>query len=106
MLPGDERTIDRWFNTEAFTRPAAFAFGTSGRNIVSGPGSATVDLSAVRDFPLFSNHRLQIRAEAFNLFNRVNLGLPNSTLGAAGFGAIRSTATNGREMQLAFKYIF
>lgn len=105
-LPGDERTIDRWFNAEAFTRPAAFAFGTSGRNIVDGPGSATVDLSAVRDFPLFSNHRLQIRAEAFNLFNRVNLGLPNSTLGAAGFGAIRTTATNGREMQLAFKYIF
>lgn len=105
-LPGDQRTVDRWFDTDAFARPAPFTFGTAGRNIVSGPGAATVDFSLVRDFRLPAAHRLQFRVEAFNLFNRVNLGLPNSTIGAAGFGAIRSTATNAREIQLAFKYIF
>lgn len=105
-LPGDQRTIDRWFDTTAFARPAPFTFGTAGRNIVTGPGAATVDLSLVRDFRLWMAHRLQVRAEAFNLLNRVNLGLPNSTIGGAGYGAIRSTSTNPREIQFALKYIF
>lgn len=105
-LSGDDRTIDRWFDTDAFARPAPFAFGTAGRNIVSGPGAATIDFSLVRDFRLPAAHRLQFRVEAFNLLNRTNLGLPNSTLGVAGFGAIRSTSTNAREIQLAVKYIF
>lgn len=105
-LPSDQRTIDRWFDTGAFARPAPFTFGTAGRNIVIGPGAATVDFSLVRDFRLPASHRLQFRAEAFNLLNRTNLGFPNSTVGVAGFGAIRSTSTNAREIQLAIKYIF
>lgn len=105
-LPGSQRTIDRWFDTEAFARPAPFTFGSAGRNIVIGPGAATVDFSLVRDFRLPAAHRLQFRVEAFNLLNRVNLGFPNSTIGAAGFGAIRTTSTNAREIQLAVKYIF
>ena len=104
-LPRGERTIDRWFDTSAFEAPAPFTFGNSGRNIVVGPGAVTVDLSVARDFRLFSGHRVQFRAEAFNLFNRVNLGLPNSTLGSAGFGTIRA-AESAREIQLALKYIF
>ncbi len=104
-LPGDQRTIDRWFDTSAFAAPAPFTFGTSGRNIVIGPGAATVDLSVARDFAIAAGHRLQVRMEAFNLFNRVNLGLPNSTVNNAAFGTIRS-AESAREIQLALKYVF
>ena len=104
-LPTDQRNIDRWFDTAAFSAPAAFTFGTAGRNIVDGPGAATVDLSVMRDFRLFGSHRLQFRAEAFNLLNRANFGLPNSTVGNVAFGTIRS-ADSAREVQLALKYIF
>ncbi|HEY8551699.1 MAG TPA: TonB-dependent receptor [Vicinamibacterales bacterium] len=104
-LPRGERTIDRWFDTSAFAAPAPFTFGNAGRNIVIGPGAATVDLSVARDFRVVAEHRLQFRVEAFNLFNRVNLGLPNSTVGNTAFGTIRS-ADSAREIQIALKYIF
>jgi hypothetical protein len=104
-LPSGEQTIDRWFNTAAFSAPDPFTFGTAGRNILTGPGAATVDFSVTRDFRLGGERRLQFRAEAFNLFNRVNLGRPNSTVGTAAFGTIRA-ASAAREMQFALKYLF
>ena len=37
-LASSERTPDRWFDTSAFVLPAQFAFGTTPRNSVIGPG--------------------------------------------------------------------
>ena len=105
-LPSDEQTIDRWFDTSAFVRPAPFTFGTAGRNILIGPGLATVDLSVAREFLIRGTHRLQFRGEFFNLLNRANFGLPNSTVGTTAYGTIRSTATGAREIQFALKYLF
>jgi hypothetical protein len=49
--------------------------------------------------------RLQIRAEAFNLFNRANFTLPGTTLGAANFGVITGTE-DPRQFQLAARLYF
>jgi hypothetical protein len=57
---------------------------------------------------------LQFRVETFNTFNHVNLGTPGTTLSSASasgpnnntnFGVI-STASPGRQIQLALKLIF
>jgi outer membrane receptor protein involved in Fe transport len=103
-LPGDQRTLNRWFNTSAFTR-ATVTYGTSPRNPVVGPGRKAVDLSLAKAFQMPSRRQIQFRVEAFNAFNWVNWNNPNGTLGNSNFGII-SSASAGREMQVSLKYMF
>ena len=96
-LPGDQRTLARWFDTAAFLPPALMVqgqFGTEGRNILIGPGFSQWDLSALKNFSLSEKIRLQFRAESFNLPNHPSFtsidttarfdaaGKPTSTYGA------------------------
>ncbi len=97
--------INRYFNTDAFTFNAIGTFGNAGRNILRGPGDVTVDLGVFKNVPVTERHRVQFRAEAFNLLNRVNLGNPNANRSAAAFGRI-SSAGSPRVVQLALKYSF
>lgn len=103
-VPDSEQSIDRWFNTSAFAVPAPFTFGTAGRNTLDGPGSQDVDFALLKVIRLSERQSLQFRTEAFNLFNHPNYGLPNASLGGAGFGTIRGASN--REMQFGLKYIF
>jgi len=100
-----DELIRRYFNTEAFTVNRAGTFGNVGRNILRGPGDATVDFGLFKNFPLTERVRLQVRGEFFNLFNRVNLGNPIGNASAANFGQITS-AGNPRVAQLALKLNF
>ena len=71
--------------------PALGTFGTAGRNILRGPGNATVNFGVFKSFHICENHQLQFRAEFFNLFNRVSLGNPATVVSNAGtFGKITS----------------
>ncbi len=49
---------------------------------------------------------LEVRIEVFNLFNRVNFGVPNLNIASGAFGRIGSTATEAREMQFGLKFTF
>jgi len=101
-----QELIDRYFNTAAFAQNQTGTFGTSGRNILRGPGFASVDFGLDKEIPLFwEGHELQFRAEFFNLFNRVNLGNPNNNLGSAQFGQITSSG-DPRVIQFGLKYVF
>ena len=103
---GFTRQRETWFNTAAFALPPAGRFGTSGRNILDGPGLATVDFSLFRIVRIRESVRLQIRGEFFNLFNRVNFGFPGNNLSApATFGVIQS-ARDARIIQLAMRLSF
>lgn len=104
-LPVDQRTIDLWFNTTAFSLPPAFTFGTAGRNIIDMPGTRAFDFSALKDFRIVESQSLQFRAEFFNFLNHPNFGRPGLNFGATNFGVIRA-ASGGREIQLGLKYIF
>ncbi len=104
-LPSDQRSPQRWFNTAAFAPPPPFTFGNTGRNIVLAPGQFTLDFSLAKNFAFSERHRIQFRAESFNTPNHPNFGLPNATAGASGFGTITS-ASPGRQIQFALKYIF
>ena len=104
-LPADERTLTRWFDTLAFSAPAPFTFGDSPRSVLRGPGLATTDLMLEKNFRLTGRVRFDLRAEAFNLFNRANFNRPGSVFGSPEFGVI-SSARPGRTLQLGLRLAF
>ncbi len=107
---GGSRSIDRWFDTACFANHAFGAFGSSGNGVIIGPGVNNIDFTVMKNtaIPLPSREpgTLQFRAEFFNGLNHASFGDPNMNAGTAQFGLIRSTRINGREIQLAMKFIF
>jgi Carboxypeptidase regulatory-like domain/TonB dependent receptor len=103
-----------WYNPNAFVTGSTF-LGTVARNSIYGPGFADVDLSVFKNIPITERLKIQLRAEMFNLFNRINLASgPGS---ASGSGVISDTIGdfNGApgigpgeafNLQLAGKIIF
>ena len=73
------RTVDKWFNTDAFVLQPAGTFGNAGRNNIVGPGIVNVDVAFSRRFVARERYSLQFRAESFNLANHTNFGLPVQT---------------------------
>jgi hypothetical protein len=104
-LPADQRSASAWFDTAAFALAPQFTLGTASRNPVRGPDYRNVDLSLSRLVPAGGRAAVEVRAEAFNLLNRVNFGNPNGTFGGASFGTI-TTAFDPRVVQLAVKMRF
>jgi hypothetical protein len=100
-LPGGHRSPDRWFDTDAFSMPAAFTFGSAPRNSVTGPGYANVDFALAKSW-VVDRSVLEFRWEVFNLLNRANFDLPNRIFGSSNFGRIFS-AKNPREMQFGVR---
>jgi hypothetical protein len=98
-------TSQRWFNTDAFSFPQFGTFGNSGRNTVEGPGYQNVNAALMKRVPLGSGANLQLRLEAFNLFNHTNLNQPDNFLGSPTFGQILS-AQSPRRIQLGAKVLF
>jgi len=96
-----------WFNLAAFSSvpDTAYRWGTSGRNILDGPGTIAINLSVSREFPVHERSRFQLRWETFNVTNHSNLQLPNDTLDKANAGTITS-AGSARVMQIGAKYQF
>jgi hypothetical protein len=105
-LPSDQRNFNRWFNTAAFVTPPNFVYGNSGVNILDGPGFAQVDFALQKSFSIRERASLQFRVEAANLFNRVNLGQPNATIGSSTYGTIRSLNGDARNLQMAMRLQF
>jgi hypothetical protein len=98
-------TAAEWFNTAAFAVPPYGSFGNSGRNTVEGPGTATVDLSLLKNAVIREHTTLQVRFETFNVLNHTNFGLPDNFIGSPTFGQILS-AGNPRRLQLGLKLLF
>lgn len=99
------RTPERWFNTSAFVFPAFGSFGNAGRNILDGPGYQNVNASLLKNTRLGERINLQLRLEAFNLFNHPNFNLPDNFLGSPTFGQILS-ARDPRHLQFGAKLLF
>ena len=98
-------TLAKWFNTAAFVRPAIGADGNAGRNILDGPGRKTLNLGIFRSFTVREGMKLQMRVEATNALNIVNLSNPSTAVNSATYGQIRS-ARNMREAQLGLRLWF
>jgi hypothetical protein len=100
-----QRRPERWFNTAAFTFPPFGTFGNAGRNILDGPGYQNLNASLLKNTPLSERINLQLRLEAFNLFNHPNFNLPDNFLGSPTFGQILS-ARDPRHLQFGAKLLF
>ena len=98
-------TAGGWFDTAAFAMPPFGSFGNAGRNILAGPGYRNVNVSVLKTTALHERSRIEFRAEAFNLLNRVNLDLPDIFLGSPTFGKIPS-AESPRRIQFGLKLLF
>jgi hypothetical protein len=97
--------VMEWFNTAAFAHNGPGTYGSSGRNIVFGPGLANVDLAAAKYFTITERWRIQLRGESFNLLNRANFNDPDSSLSSGTYGRILS-AMDPRILQFGLKLMF
>ncbi len=99
---------------EAFRTATVADFGCCvlGRNTFYGDALNNVDLSLYKTFLLpFGenlNHRLSVRADFFNAFNKVQYGFPNPDLASVNFGRITgaSNTYSPRNIQISLRYIF
>jgi len=112
MYPS-EQTPEQWFNPAAFAVPARGTWGNAGRNVIRAPGLFQADVALQKRFVLNGARNFEFRAEAFNLFNRVNLGAPGTAVTSPGsFGRITGPLNSGygtgtaRQMQFMFRFNF
>ena len=89
----------------AFVVAPPFTFGTAGRNILRGPGQATVDLAAARRFRIGAEEQVEARIEIYNALNRANFELPDSFVDRPTFGQSLA-ADPPRQVQLAVRFSF
>jgi hypothetical protein len=114
-------TTGEWFNIQTFALQPLGTFGNVGRDVVTGPGIASWDFSALRNFNFTERRYLQFRFEAFNAANHPNWGDPGVSLnanqlttagvpipGTGAFGQVTSTRSgvDMRELQFSLKLIF
>jgi hypothetical protein len=120
-----DRSINAWLGTDpsaipcttagvddgtcAFGAPAPNTFGTSKNGAVRGPGFFNTDLSAFKEFPLIGEHTLGFRFDAFNAFNIVSYGNPDTSITDTTFGQIASQnqiRSTERHLQFSANYRF
>ena len=105
-------TPKEWYNPNAFILPAAGTYGDVSRNTLTGPPLREVDLSLLKGFTLSERMHLQFRAEAFNVLNTANFGIPNLlVLNPNGTprstaGQITTTSTTSRQLQFGLKVLW
>lgn len=104
--PTYPKTLQHWFDTSAFNTPAQYTYGNAGRNILFGPGRVNWDMSLFKSFAIHEETRFEFRAEAFNIFNHPQFGLPNPNIGNAQAGSITSTVGNPRQLQGSLRFQF
>jgi hypothetical protein len=100
LLPSNRHRADKvkeYFNIDAFTYPQIGTFSNVTRNAFVGPGYIMTDMALARDFPLArlrEGMRLNIRAEAFNVFNTPNLNTPYAQFSCSST-SISTTSSSG-----------
>ena len=112
-LEVSSRTPERWFNIDAVSAPGKFQIGTAPRYLpnIRIDGTTNADVALMKDFLVGDALRVQFRAEAFNLANTPQFGMPSTgaqaTVGSGAFGTVRDTFVNdARSLQFGLKVYF
>jgi hypothetical protein len=109
---GAPNTIAQWFNTQCFQKNPAVGStgivnkpGTAGRGIVEGPPTKKVDFTLVKNFRFSESVKVQLRAEAFNVFNHTNFRTVSTNVTSTTFGQV-TAFRDPRVIQLGAKFYF
>jgi Carboxypeptidase regulatory-like domain/TonB dependent receptor len=122
------RSVSQWYNPACYVSPASpevgpgYGFGDAPLGNLRSMRFINMDFSLTKNFVFTETKQLQFRAEAFNVFNHMVLGVPGSTggtsapsiapsysNGAISYGnaaVVSSIANSPRELQLALKFSF
>jgi hypothetical protein len=115
------RSANAWFGTDpseafcatntdngvcAYGQESSTGFGTARVGSERAPGYQSFDVAASKSFAVTENHKVEFRADFFNLLNTVSLGNPTQSADSTQFGLINSTNSTERQIQLALKYTF
>jgi hypothetical protein len=105
-------TQQQYFNTACFeANPASTATnlrntpGSAGRGVVEGPSTSRVDFTMTKNIRFNENMRLQLRGEAFNIFNHTNFRTIGTNVTLATFGQV-TAVRDPRTIQLGVKFYF
>ena len=113
-LPANQRSLERWFNTEGFERNSRLQLANNLRTFplrirqARAPGIHIWDMSAFKNFRLREGVRLQLRCEAEGALNHPNFNPPNTSPTSTLFGAVTATQTGEGERRafVGVKVIF
>jgi hypothetical protein len=112
-LPVGERTVERWFNTDAgFERNPQRQLDRNFRQFdvrftgIRGDGGNNWDLSIMKNTTIREGITTQFRAEAINAFNHPQFLSPNTTPTSQAFGQVTGEWTWPRVIQFGFKILF
>ncbi len=101
-----------WFSTSSFAAASGTAFGTVGRNYLSGPNFFNLDAALSKSIRFTERYNLDLRLEVFGVtntpqffFTTGNGTVAGLTLNSSSWGQI-TNATGGRELQLGAKFNF
>lgn len=107
---GGQQNQQQWFNTSCFSpNPATTAtdvpnvVGSSPRGVVQGPPTNRLDFTLSKNIRFGETMRLQLRAEAFNIFNQTNFRGLSTNVTATNFGQVISVR-DPRTMQFGIKF--
>ncbi|MCY4597468.1 MAG: TonB-dependent receptor [Bryobacterales bacterium] len=102
------KRLDRWFDTSNFSRNEPFTFGNAPRVMpnLRGDSDNSFSISMFKNLKIAERVNLQIRAEAFNAFNRPQFGNPVTSINSTAFGVVRAQSNPPRDVQLALKLLF
>ena len=97
-----------WFNLDAFAPNTPGLWGDTPKGYLFGPGFWNVDVSFSRRLSLSDSKRIELRVEAFNIFDHSNWASPSVTIGSTSLtnGRVTDTAGGPRIMQFAVKFAF
>lgn len=111
----------QWFNPAAFMLQPVGTLGNVGRDSLTGPGYINFDFALHKNTKvgfLGESGNIEFRAEAFNIVNHPNLGMPNISTFAGALtdaetvaplstaGQVTSTAGTSRQIELALRISF
>ncbi len=107
-LGGGYGQTQGYLNAAAFALPLSFQLGNVPRSwaAVRGPLNFDDNASVIKLFTIHGQYGIEFRAEAFNILNKVNFGMPNGQLNSSTFGQITSQYNLPRNLQLALKLHF
>src|SRR5258708_10053546 len=94
-----------YFNTSLFSNEQVGQFGNSRRRFFHGPGLNNFDLALLKNTKITESKELQLRFEAFNVFNHAQFQNPTGEINSSQFGLVTS-ARDPRIMQVGLKFLF